>query len=164
MEKIHGINLNCVQAFPNLKRLKISNFEITQEFIDTIANFKDLKFLEITRGSFSNVDFKSLESKLESIRFSNCPELPFEYPKVKDVMITKSAIDFSRIDFDVANKIFIQNSTIKNVRDLDQYDNIQKINLDGSELYDENEILIQDIKVSDKTIYTHEREVYYYDI
>ena len=60
-------------------------------------------------------------------------------------------------------KVFIQNCVIKNAYNLNNYLNIEEVNLDGSELYNEKNELIQDVLVSKNTKYTHEKVVYYYD-
>ena len=49
----------------------------------------------------------------------------------------------------------IKKSNIINVHDLEEYDNITIVNLDGSKLVGKNGKILKDIKVNKKCKYTH---------
>lgn len=158
-----GIDLNILKYFLSLERVRISNFEITNEVLDMLSKLECLDTIEIVGCTFKDVDFSSLNGKIKRISFTKCDDLPFTYPDVADINIVKSNIDFKNINFGNVQTVFIQNSTIKNVSDLNEYSEIRKVNLDGTILYDSNGDVVKDIKVGDKTSYTHEEEVFYYD-
>ena len=89
--------------------------------------------------------------------------MPFSYPKLKEILITGSVVDFNNIDFSIPQDVIIQSSDIRNVYDLDKFENLIRVNLNGSILYDNRNRVVQDLKVSGSTVYTHERKVYLYD-
>lgn len=161
--KKSDISLDAITLFPNLERLRIVNFEITDEVIEKLASLERLSSLEILGATFSDVDFSKLSKKLENINFTNCTSLPFKYPEVRNVAVTRCGIDFKNINFGVAENILIQNSIANNAHNLDDYTNIKRINLDGTVLYDEQEKILEDILVAVNTQYSHEKETRYYD-
>ena len=154
-----GISLDAISLFPNLKRLKLLNYRITKEAIDVIASLAGLRDLEIFGAEFEEgITFEGLEHTLKSLRFYNCLGIDFPYPRLDEVWLNQTDIDFSKIDLQTAKKILIRNGYIRNVCDLTDFPNIESINLDGSILIKEDE-KVEDIKVSSRTMYTHKAEV-----
>lgn len=158
------IDLNIIRAFLNLKDVRISNFTITQDIIDMLEEQEKIEGIEFVNTTFDeNIKFSKFSERLKKISFTNCEKLAFDYPNVSSIQIMRSNVDFKNVDFNKIKKIFIQNSTIQNVFNLDEYENIEIVNLDGSRLYDKEGKQVQDISVAEKTSYTHKSIVYYYD-
>ena len=159
-----GIDLEVLKYFFSLERVRISNFEITDDVIQMLSELECLDTIEIVGCTFKDVDFTKLNGKLKRISFSKCEELPFKYPDVRDIRVIKSNIDFTNIDFTNVQNVFIQSSTIRNAHSLDDFCEIKKVNLDGTKLYDENGEEIKDIQVAEKTGYSHEEDVMLLDV
>ena len=70
-------------------------------------------------------------------------------------------VDFCSLRLESALELIIRNSKVKNVHDIERYENIKVVNFDGSKLIGENGQEIQDIKVSRNTLYSHEEEKRY---
>lgn len=154
-----GIGVSAISLFPNLKRLKLSNYRITKEAIDVIASLAGLRDLEIFGAEFEKgITFEGLEHTLKSLRLYNCLEIDFPYPRLSEVWLSQTDIDFSKIDLQTARKISIRDGHIRNICDLTDFPNIESVNLDGSVLIKDDE-KVEDIKVSSKTMYTHKAEV-----
>lgn len=153
-----GISIDNIFLFKNLRCLTLRNYSLTMEDFLNISNhpaIEDVSFLEC---AFDDIDFDNLPRIPEMLKFLNCPNLPLKFPRVKKVMIGSCEIDFTSIDFDSSTSIIIQNSKVKNVHNLNQYDNILEVNLDGSELIQEDGETVADISVSEKCKYSH-REI-----
>lgn len=161
--KSSDISLDAISLFPNLERIRIANFEITNEVVETFATLKKLSSIEIVGGIFTEVDFSKLSEQIREMSFANCESLSFKYPKMKNIVINRCGVDFENIDFSVAENILIQNSTVKNAHNLNDYMHIKRVNLDGSSLYDGQEQVLENILVSDNTQYSHEQESRFYD-
>lgn len=161
--KESNINLKELLFFPNLKRVKISKFEITDESIEIILKLEKIEHIEFVSCSLKNAKLDKLNKKIKSINFINCENLQSKYPEVENIIVIGTKIDFKNINFINVKKVFIQKCVVKNAYNLNNYLNIEEVNLDGSELYNENNELIQDILVAKNTKYTHEKIVYYYD-
>lgn len=159
-----GIDIESILLFKNLKSLTLRNYELTMrdlQFISEHPSIEDISFLECT---FENTDFDELSRLPEKLKFIYCSKLPLKFPKVKGVRVEFCEIDFSSIDFSRASSIAIKNSKIRNVQNLDDYDNILTVNLDGSELIKENGEIAEDITVAKNCEYTHrEIDKYYVD-
>lgn len=158
--KESGISLDAIALFRNLRKLKLSNYRITKEAIGTMASLAGLRELEIFGAEFEEgISFEALEQVLNSLKFYNCLEIGFQYPRVKDVWLNQTDIDFSKIDLQAARKIIIRNGHIRNIHDLTDFPNIETVNLDGSVLTTSNNEKVDDINVNSKTEYTHQEEV-----
>lgn len=157
--RMSGIDLDTVQLFPNLVSLSISDLEVTQQFIEDISKLKQLKKLEIVGCPFGEVDFNILEQENINIQFIGCEALPFKYPKVKDINVRGSNLDFESIDFSNVENINITESRINNAYDLLDYKNLKKVNIDASALINKQGEPIDDIKVPEETQYSHVAEI-----
>ena len=132
-------------------------------YVKTGVTINNLEHIEIVNCDLKSVEFYKLNEKIKSISFIKCENLDLKYPEVEDIIVIGTKIDFKNINFRNVKKVFIQNCVIKNAYNLNNYLNIEEVNLDGSELYNENDELIQDVLVSKNTKYTHEKVIYYYD-
>ena len=158
-----GITIEDVLKFPNLRELKLGNFNITENDVETIAKLEKLEELEIFDCKFTDVDFDKIAKKVQRLIFSKCKEMNFKYPNVKEIIIRNSKVDFDNLNFECAKRVEIILSRIKNVVDLTEFKNIEEVNLDGSILYDEKYVTKDDIEVSKNTIYTHKSDIELYD-
>lgn len=157
--KESGISLEAVSLFPNLRKLRLSNYRINKEAIETMASLAGLKDLEIFGAEFEEgIDFTSLAHSLKSLKFYNCLEVSFPYPSLEEVWLSNTDIDFCSVDLQSARRIIIRNANVRNACDLTDFPNIESINFDGSNLIGEDGEKLSDIKVSEKTQYTHKDE------
>ena len=74
---LSNIDLNVIRRFPSLRNIRIIEYEITQEFILLLKEFKKLENIEFHKCKISKIDFSNLNKK---VRFSNCGILDFNYP------------------------------------------------------------------------------------
>lgn len=155
-----GISIEAIRLFPNLRKLRLSNYKITKEAIEIMASLAGLRELEIFGAEFEeDINFGSLEHCLKSLRFHNCLEVCFPYPSLEEIWLSGTDIDFCRIDLQTAKRIIIRNGSIQNACDLTDFPNIESINFDGSNLIGEDGKKLSDVKVNEKTQYTHKDEV-----
>ena len=161
-EKIYEIALNARLINgreSGIRRLKLSNYRITKEAISKVASLAGLIDLEIFGAEFEEgVTFEGLEHTLKSLRFYNCLQVDFKYPRLEEVWLNQTDIDFSKIDLQTARSLVIRNGNVRNICDLTDFPNLERVDLDGSILTKGNE-KVDDIKVSSKTKYTHKEEV-----
>ena len=153
------IDLGWISLFPNISRLRIIGFEINQDIIDMLSKQVNLTMLEFALCQIGEVSFKGLNGKLKSVGFTDCGSLNFKYPEVSVVSVSKSEIDFNNIVFDKVKGIDILDSIIRNGHSLKMYPEIQRVELDGTKIYDQKGNEIQDIEVSDMTKYSHKKQV-----
>lgn len=155
-----GISLDSLTLFPNLKKLKLSNYKINQTAIELASSLQFLEDLEIFGAEFDkDITFAPLEQQLLKLKFYNCLPITFAYPKINEIWLSNTDMDFSVIDLSRTKKITILNSTIKNIHDLTDFSNIENINFDGSTFMDANNEPVSEISVNEKTQYTHKNEV-----
>lgn len=154
-----NIDLTIINFFSNLRKIRIIEYEITQEFILLINRFEKLENIEFHKCKIKEVDFSNLNKNIKKIRFSNCGVLDFKYPIGEYIDIEKSEIDFKNLSFDEVKYLYIIDSIIKNGYNLDKFENIEIVNLDATKIFDKNLNLLEDIKVSNKTKYSHENEL-----
>ena len=155
-----GISLDSLTLFPNLKKLKLSNYKINQTAIELASSLQFLEDLEIFGAEFDkNITFAPLEQQLLKLKFYNCLPITFAYPKINEIWLSNTDIDFSVIDLSRAKKITILNSIIKNIHDLTDFSNIENINFDGSTFMDANNEPVSEISVNEETQYAHKSEV-----
>lgn len=151
-----NVDFNIIKNFPNLKRIRIIEYEITQEFIVLLNKFKKLENIEFHKCKINKIDFSNLNKK---IRFSNCGILDFKYPIGEYVDIEKSEVNFENIDFKNVKYVYIIDSIIRNGYNLDKYTNIEIMCLDGTKIFDKGSKFIEDIKVAEQVKYTHKKEL-----
>lgn len=156
-----GLTVRDIFFFSNLKSLTLRDFKLSMDAIQLIANRKEIENLSFISCGFDDIDFDKIPSLPENLKFISCKSLPRKFPKVKKVDIDLSSVDFESISLESALEIIIRNSKVKNVHDIEKYENIIAVNLDGSELIGKNGEEIKDIKVSKNTLYSHEEEKRY---
>ncbi len=150
-----GIKIKDINFFTNLKYITIRNYEITNADIQLILNHPSIEEISFYRCSFSKTDFNIFSRIHKKIKFIYCREMPKTFPNLENVLIEEGIIDFETIDFSKVTVVQIKKSNIINVHDLEEYDNITIVNLDGSKLVGKNGEILKDIKVNKKSKYTH---------
>lgn len=153
------INLNVLEFFPYLKKIRIIDFDINQEDICKINKLECVEVLEFSRCKFNKINFDVIEERLKKIDFSECGELAFKYPKVKNILINMCEIDFEFVDLEAVQKIYVFDSVIKNLPDLSKYKDLEKVIFDGSKIIDANGKEIEDALISEHTEYSHKANV-----
>lgn len=156
--KRSDIDICDVRFLPNLKNLRISGFDFSQQDLDELVFLERLERLDFSDCKFSDISFEKLNGRLRHISFTGCEKLPFKYPEVEDVVITGSELDFGIFDFLKIKSINIQDSIINNIHGLEEFENIRSVNLDGTQLYGSKQEKLDDIQVSSETSYSHKRE------
>lgn len=153
------IDFSTLELFPALRKVRVIGFDINQNEIDIVSRLDWLETLEFSKCKFGEVSFKEIEEKLKRIDFSECGELVFEYPKVKNILINQCSVDFSRISLVGVQNIYVLESMIKNLPDLKEYPELRKVNLDGTTVLDENGAEVKEVVVSDTTELSHKDHV-----
>ena len=153
---LSNIDLNVIRRFPSLRNIRIIEYEITQEFILLLKEFKKLENIEFHKCKISKIDFSNLNKK---VRFSNCGILDFKYPIGEYVDIEKSEVNFENINFENVKYVYIIDSIINNSYNLDIFKNIEIVCLDGTKIYDKYLNVIKDIKVANSVKYSHKKEI-----
>lgn len=157
--KFSNIDLSIINFFPNLRKIRIIEYEITQEFILLLDKFEKLENIEFHKCNMKKVNFSNLNKNIKKIRFSDCGILDFKYPIGEYIDIEKSEIDFKNLSFDEVKYLYIIDSIIKNGYNLDKFENIEIVCLDATKIFDKNLNLMEDIKVSNQTKYSHKNEL-----
>ena len=153
---LSNIDLNVIRRFPSLRNIRIIEYEITQEFILLLKEFKKLENIEFHKCKISKIDFSNLNKK---VRFSNCGILDFKYPIGEYVDIEKSEVNFENINFENVKYVYIIDSIINNSYNLDIFKNIEIVCLDGTKIYDKHLNVIKDIRVANSVRYSHKKEI-----
>lgn len=153
---LSNIDLNVIRRFPSLRNIRIIEYEITQEFILLLKEFKKLENIEFHKCKISKIDFSNLNKK---VRFSNCGILDFKYPIGEYVDIEKSEVNFENINFENVKYVYIIDSIINNSYNLDIFKNIEIVCLDGTKIYDKHLNVIKDIRVANSVKYSHKKEI-----
>lgn len=157
-----GVTIKDVLLFKNLKYLTLRAYKITTEdlyLLGSRTNIQELSFLQCT---FVNTDFDKVSRIPETLKFIGCPQLTEKFPGIKKILVDSCEMDFDSISFSKANIIRIQNSKIKNVHDIDAYDNIAEVNFDGSELVRANGETAENIRVGRNCRYSHKKNDRHY--
>lgn len=155
------IKISDIHFFPLLKSITLKGYLLTMEDIEIIAKQSNIENVSFIGCEFKDIDFDNISRIPQNLRFSYCKSLPKKFPNVKIVNIDYSDIDFDSINFNHATSLFIKYSNIKNIHNIEEYENILEVNLDGSILFDSAGNEIQNIIVGKKTLYTHKEEKKY---
>lgn len=153
-----GVDLNWIELFPELRSIRIIGFDITQEVLELLSSRVNINSVEFANCQMDELDFEKLNVRLKRVEFNNCGVLPFKYPKVPSVHVVNSELDFDNIDFNIVKGMYVLNSVIKNGRSLTEFENIERVVLDGTTIFCGDEVL-EEIEVSKSTKYSHKDEV-----
>lgn len=144
-----------LKKFPNLRMLTLRGYDLTTEELIEIFNYHKFNEISFIDCKLDNVEFDKIKNYPEIIKFMLCKKMPKKYPNVSDILIESSTVDFDTIDFSKVNKIAIVSSSVYNVHNLDMYEQIKYVNLNGSDLLDKSECEVEDILVSKECYYSH---------
>lgn len=158
-----GIDLNCIALFPNIEMVRVIGFDIEQEVIDVLTNQLRLHGVEFSKCKMGKVSFEGLNGRLKRVDFTECGRLDFKYPEVQNINVVSSEVDFNNIDFEKVKGISIIDSVIRNGKSLTEFEDIERVVLDGTKIYAGDEEKT-DIEVSKNTKYSHKKEVEFVDI
>ena len=156
------IDLDVISIFPSLTMLGISNFHISQEIVDNILRNRNLCSLEFTDCTFDQIDFGDINPDF-NLRLRGSRDIPFKYPALRKVNIIGSTFNFDIIDLENAIVLNLMDSRVFGIEDLSDFENIERVNFDGSTLYDKEEKVVPDVKVSQCTEYSHKQRLELYD-
>lgn len=154
--KATNIKVEDVLLFKNLKSLTLRRYTLTMEDLNLISKYTNIEDISFLECSFPNVDFDELPRMPKTLKFMRCSALPTKFPRIRNIVVSFSEIDFDSISFSDAISIRINNSKIRNIHDIDTYDNILEVDFDGSELLKSNGEKVKDINVASGCNYTHE--------
>ena len=157
------IALEEILMFSGLENIKIGNTEVTQELIDVLNLLPELKSIEFVKCRIRAVEFKELMYKLKKLKLTCCEEVNFKYPKIKELLVFKSNINFKDVDIDRLEVIQILGSIVKNARILEDAKLLKRVSLDGTQLFDENGNIIKDLILDKEIEYSHKEEIELYD-
>ena len=160
--KKSGITLEIIENFHNLKILNITGFDISQEELNIIISLPQIDRITFFNSNFENASFSNFNNPKIKLEFRGCI-LPKVLPKLENIYIEGTEVDFKSIDFSYVKNLKITSSTIKNTFSLKEFSQIESVNLNGSRLYDINESIIYDISVPSSTKYSHTDKLYLYD-
>lgn len=155
------IDVINILLFNNLKYLTLRHYILTMRELRFISEHKSIKEVSFLNCTFQDVDFDELSSIPEILKFDHCSCLPSKFPKVNKIIVFQTDIDFHSIDLSKVISIRIENSTIKNIYDIDKYEQLLDVNLDGSELFNEDHQKISDISVPKNCLYSHKEQCLY---
>ena len=136
--KKSGITLEIIENFHNLKILNITGFDISQEELNIIISLPQIDRITFFNSNFENASFSNFNNPKIKLEFRGCI-LPKVLPKLENIYIEGTEVDFKSIDFSYVKNLKITSSTIKNTFSLKEFSQIESVNLNGSRLYDINE-------------------------
>lgn len=157
------ISLDEILMFPGLENIRIGSTEVTQELIDVLNLLPELKSVEFVKCKILDIDFKDLMYKLKKLKLIQCEKVNFKFPKVRKLLISKSKVDFNDLDLDGLEIVQVFESTIENARVIESAKFLKIVNLDGTQLIDENGNIIKDLSFDESVEYSHKEELELYD-
>lgn len=144
--KYKNISLQELTLFPNIKRLSLQYFEIDDSLVEVLNKLENLESLEFAScGFFQNAQLRN--NSLNSLLLNCC--------KVKDynkifapenfTIIGDENIRLDQIDGkENVRKMYLQDSKVKNFGKIEKYENLEKLNLDGSIV--DNKDMLEEVK------------------
>ena len=150
-----GISISSIKFFKNLKSLKIVKYTVSDEDLKEILAVEGIEQIEFEECNFENTNFELFGNTKIKLIFFRCSSLPINFYRTGNVYIDSMCVDFENMDFELVNKMEIQNSKIKNAISLENFENIEKVNLDDCEIFDRDGKKLEDILVPKGCIYSH---------
>lgn len=120
----------------SLERLELNGFRITVEELEIIKKMK-LKEISFNNCIFEYYELNSLDTvnELSIIGGENVDKLEINLPE-KSLFVDVN-IDFSKLNISNSIKISLLDCTIKNMSSLKEYDKLEYMILDGSQVFNE---------------------------
>ena len=152
--ELKGINLEELKVMPNIEKLTLQRFQISDEELKALENLESLKDLFFSGCSFSAEEFYEFPN-LSSIEFNMCKYLQFpkiKLPKIVYINCAEEGLDLGNLT-NLQNVEYITMKNIKKIKDFNltsQMQNLKKLNIDGSDVDDKKTLkdLSKKIRVS----------------
>lgn len=158
--ELTDVELEHLKLFPKLASLAISNFTISEEDLRVISELKNLKRIQFNSCEFSKDAKQKLPQEFEEFILMGCENMEsFTFPKSKIVIVKGGDVYFNKIDLDSAKALYLQNTVVKNATDIENYGELEVVNLNGSKIYTANGTEISKIKVSNRTEFSKDEEL-----
>ncbi len=153
--KSTNIKISDIRFFPNLVKLNLVGYEVTTEDMEMIAKLDALDFIGFDSCSFDDINFEDFARLPQLMCFLRCVNLPENYWSSGSVYFKMMKVDFNQIPFEKIRKIRLDNCTIVNAHDIEDYPNLEEIILDSCIFLDAEGQEIREIKVPKNTKYIH---------
>ncbi len=150
-----GVQISDIRFFPNLIRLNLVGYQLTESDMEMLTNLSTLECIQFDSCSFSDIDFDSIQRLPQIMQFFRCVNLPQNYWKNGFVNLKFMDADFKDIPFEKVKEIRLENCIIRNAHDIEEYSNIEKVILDSSTLLDSEGNELKNINVPKKAYYSH---------
>ena len=116
------IDLNELKYFKNLKTLKLSNMDISEEDIEILKTFKLLKDISFMTCNFDKCE-KLADLKLEKLALNDCSiddeSFIYKMKELKELVVIKGFLNFAKMkEFNYLLKLDIASSTVINVGEI----------------------------------------------
>lgn len=139
-----------------IQKLVLDQFDVDDKLIKIINSFKQLKNIEFSHCTFSNIN--GINNKIEALTIAYCKLINFEIINEKDTVtdfaiygFEEEIIDLNKIlQYKNIQNLSIFNVNIKNSNKFKDFTNLKMLNIDGSNIDCDNlsDLLRNDIKVS----------------
>lgn len=136
--KESDINLSELYLFKNLRTLTLINFSINKDFIKII---NELKFLWAIQFSGCDIeDAVPINQSVSQLIFDYCKNFKCELiNNNKIIKIIGSEIDLRQLNkIDNTKELYLQDCKIKNTEEILKYNRLELLNLDGSNVENDN--------------------------
>ena len=152
--ELKGINLEELKVMPNIEKLTLQRFQISDEELKALENLESLKDLFFSGCSFNAKEFYEFPN-LSSIEFNTCKYRQFPKIKLPKIVYINCAED-GLVLRDLTNLQNVEYITMKNIKKImdfnltSQMQNLKKLNIDGSDVDDKKTLkdLSKKIQVS----------------
>ena len=152
--ELKGINLEELKVMPNIEKLTLQRFQISDEELKALENLESLKDLFFSGCSFNAKEFYEFPN-LSSIEFNTCKYHQFpkiKLPKIVYINCAEDGLDLGDLT-NLQNVEYITMQNIKKIKDFNltsQMQNLKKLNIDGSDVDDKKTLkdLSKKIQVS----------------
>lgn len=156
-----NITVEDISYFPALKNITLKGYKLSMKDIETLSRNKKLNSVSFDECDLREIDFEKIEDFPETIVILGYTKIPKKLPKVRNIKVINSIINFNSIDLESINSIEIIDSTINCIRNISDYEQITNTNFDGSNFYDSEGTIVEDIEVPKKSTYSHKGKVIY---
>lgn len=136
--KESDINLSELYLFKNLRTLTLINFSINKDFIKIINELKFLWAIQFSSCGFEEV--VPINQSVSQLIFDYCKNFKCELiNNNKIIKIIGSEIDLKQLNkIDNTKELYLQDCKIKNTEEILKYNKLELLNLDGSNVENDN--------------------------
>lgn len=136
--KESDINLSELYFFKNLRTLTLINFSINKDFIKIINEVKFLWAIQFSSCGFEDV--VPINQSVSQLIFDYCKNFKCELiNNNKIIKIIGSEVDLKQLNkIDNTKELYLQDCKIKNTEEILKYNRLELLNLDGSNVENDN--------------------------